>query len=235
MGKKRSPAYKKFKRFLKQLAGQDVWSKAQIDINRVHFGDWVICPDNINSHSIVYSLGVGEDIDLDEKLIKRFGVSVHAFDPTPNSIEWINASDISEKFDFHPYGISVIDGVLKLFPRVNRRGRKSKVMYTLIDDGTAQGDAIEINVKQLPTIMNELNHTVIDLLKMDIEGAEFDVLEQILQSKLNVRQILVEFHHRFKIIGKVRAVDILKKMDAAGYKIFFIDDRGWNYSFIKVD
>jgi len=234
MGKKRSPAYKRTKRFLKQLVGQDVWSKAQVSINQLRFGDWVICPDTINAQSVVYSLGVGEDIDFDKQLIKQFDVLIHAFDPTPNSIEWLKTKGISENFDFHPFGISILDGELKLYPRVNRRGRKSKVMYTLIDGGGTQEGSITINVKQLPTVMAELGHNTIDLLKMDIEGAEFDVLDQILDVDIDIRQILVEFHHRFKGIGKARMSQMLKRMDAAGYKIFFMDDRGWNYSFIKV-
>jgi len=233
VGKKRSPAYKKTKRFLKQLAGQDVWSKVQVNDNQLRFGDWVICPDQIDAQSIVYSLGVGEDIDLDKQLIEQFGVLIHAFDPTPNSIEWLKAKDISANFDFHPYGISILDGELKLYPRVNRRGRKSKVMYTLIDSGGTDEDSISINVKQLPTVMAELGHSSIDLLKMDIEGAEFDVLDQVIDSNIEIGQILVEFHHRFAGIGKARMVQMLKRMDSAGYKIFFIDDRGWNYSFIK--
>ena len=36
---------------------------------------------------------------------------------------------------------------------------------------------IDVNVKKLRSIMNELGHTRIDLLKMDIEGSECDVIE----------------------------------------------------------
>ena len=210
-----------------------MWTRAQTRVNLIRYGDWVICPDAIDSDSIIYSLGVGEDVDFDKDLIKQFGVTVHAFDPTPNSIEWLKATDVSENFEFHPHGIATLDGELKLYPRVNRRGRKSKVMYTLVNEGNAQDDAVTINVKTLPTVMSELGHQRVDLLKMDIEGAEFDVLDQMLDAGLDVRQVLVEFHHRFKTIGKARAAEILNKLNEAGYKIFFVDERGWNYSFIK--
>ncbi len=234
MGKKRSPAYKKTKRFLKQIIGKDIWSSAQIKINKTHYGDWVFCPDALDANSVIYSLGVGEDIDFDRQIIKDFGVTVRAFDPTPNSIEWLKATDVSDSFEFHPYGVSSIDGQLKLYPRVNRRGRKSKVMYTLIDEDNAREDAIIIDVKTLSTIMSELDHATIDLLKMDIEGAEFEVLDLMIESNLDVRQILVEFHHRFETIGKAKASELIGKLNNAGYKIFFICDKGRNYSFIKV-
>lgn len=232
MGKKRSPTYKKIKRFLKQLAGQDVWSRPQTKIDSHRLGGWVINTDNLNKDSIVYSLGVGEDIEFDKELIKRYNLTIQAFDPTPNSIKWIEASDVSDDFDFHPYGISSIDGELKLYPRISRRGKKSKVMYTLVNDGDPN-DAILINVKRLKTIMSSLGHKHIDVLKMDIEGAEYQVIDEIVNSNIEIKQILVEFHHRFPTIGKAKTADAIKKLNELGYKIFFISEPGWDYSFIK--
>jgi len=234
MGKPRSRAYKRTKRFLKQLAGQDVWSSTQIKTNKQNYGNWVINPDDITSDSVIYSLGVGEDIEFDQQIIKQFGVTVHAFDPTPNSIEWINATDVSDNFIFHPYGIAATDGELKLYPRVNKRGRKSKVMYTLVNEGNANDDAVLINVKQLPTVMNELNHNHIDILKMDIEGSEFEVINEIFKKNIDIKQILVEFHHRFPTLGKEKAINAIDHLNKLGYKIFFISDTGWEYSFIKI-
>ncbi len=233
MGKKRSPTYKRVKRFLKQLAGQDIWSSTQIKLNQLRYGDWVIQPDNLNKNSIIYSLGVGEDVVFDNKIIDQFNVTVHAFDPTPNSIEWLKAANISDNFEFHPYGISSTDGELKLYPRINKRGRKSKVMYTLINEGNATNDAVLINVKRLPTVMSDLGHQHIDILKMDIEGSEYQVIDEIIDSKIEIKQILVEFHHRFITIGKEKTDEAIKKLNKAGYDIFFISETGREYSFIK--
>ena len=37
----------------------------------------------------------------------------------------------------------------------------------------------------------------IDILKMDIEGAEYDVIDDIINSPVPIAQVLIEFHHRF--------------------------------------
>ena len=80
--------------------------------------------------------------------------------------------------------------------------------------------------------MTELNHTYIDLLKMDIEGSEYSVINDILASNVRPKQMLVEFHHRFQNIGineTKKALEIMKKM---GYKLFFVSQSGEEFSFI---
>lgn len=45
--------------------------------------------------------------------------------------------------------------------------------------------------------MSDLHHQQIDLLKLDIEGSEYRVLDEILESQIPIHQIVVEFHDRF--------------------------------------
>ena len=232
-GLKNKAWFRRLKRFLKQVAGQDVWYLTQIKANTVRHGDWCFIPDKLTSESVIYSLGVGEDIVFDTELINDFNLTVEAFDPTPNSIEWIETTAVPDKFNFHPFGISNQDGVLKLYP-LYVKGKKSQSMFTL-DSSCSSGEdeCVEIPVKKLSTIMAELNHQKIDILKMDIEGAEYDVIEDLLQSNLDVGQLLVELHHRFSSIGKQKSKDIIEKLNNHGYRIFFISEKGREYSFVK--
>ena len=45
--------------------------------------------------------------------------------------------------------------------------------------------------------MNEFGLNHIDVIRMDIEGAEYEVLENILNNRISVDQILSEFHDRY--------------------------------------
>jgi ribosomal protein L4 len=68
---------------------------------------------------------------------------------------------------------------------------------------------------------------------MDIEGAEYAAIRDILKSNLNIQQILIEFHHRFREIGineTKQAIELLRKH---GYQIFSISTSREEYSFIK--
>ena len=49
-------------------------------------GDWAIWTDPLDTHSVVYSFGVGDNVAWDLEMIRQFGGTVHAFDPTPASI-----------------------------------------------------------------------------------------------------------------------------------------------------
>lgn len=224
--------FRKSKRLFKQLAGKDVWYSPQIKANTIRHGDWCFIPDNLTSNSVIYSLGVGEDIIFDVEIIKEFKVSVEAFDPTPNSIEWLKSTSTPDNFNFHPFGISNTDGILKLYPLIVK-GKTSSSMFTLDDECGSKEGAVEIPVKKLSTIMSDLNHKHIDILKMDIEGAEYDVIDDLLESQLDVKQLLVEFHHRFETIGTGASEKIIKKLNDHGYKIFFISEKGREYSFLK--
>jgi FkbM family methyltransferase len=225
--------FKKTKRLLKQIAGHDLWTRRQLKCENKHYGDWCICPVGISENSVVYSFGVGEDVTFDQSLINDFGLHVYAFDPTPNSVEWVNSSKLPDKFHFYGYGISKNDGAIKMFPRV-RKGRRSREMFTLVEDGSATSEAIKVDVYRLQTILGMLGHTKIDILKMDVEAAEYDVIDDLIASEIEIYQLLVEFHHRFKSVGKSKTKNAIEKLNRHGYKVFNISELGREYSFIKI-
>jgi len=81
--------------------------------------------------------------------------------------------------------------------------------------------------------MRDLGHSRINLLKMDIEGSEYDVIDDILTNNLEVGQILVEFHHRFADIGMKKTLTAVAALRAAGYELFHISPWCEEYAFIK--
>ena len=77
--------------FLFLFAGFDTLSRARVKhINGLinigsDYGGWITPMHLLNSTSICYCAGVGEDITFDLGLIERFGCHVFAFDPTPRA------------------------------------------------------------------------------------------------------------------------------------------------------
>jgi hypothetical protein len=69
---------------------------------------------------------------------------------------------------------------------------------------------------------------------MDIEGAEYEVLDGLLASPIKPTQLLVEFHHRFAGIGLDKTADVIKRLRDDGYKIFAISEIGREVSFLRV-
>ena len=104
---------------------------------------------------------------INKLVINEKKVEVFAFDPTPNSIRWLETLELPEKFHFHPWAIADRDGSLYLYPRIRGDGSRSKVMYTIMMEKEASGGT-EVPARTLRTIMKDLGHEQIDVLKMDI-------------------------------------------------------------------
>jgi hypothetical protein len=60
---------------------------------------------------------------------------------------------------------------------------------------------------------------------MDIEGAEYSVLTDLVKEKVEVRQIVVEFHHRLSSIGIRKSREILSSLNDYGMKICYLCPR----------
>lgn len=223
-------------RFLKRifncLIGKDFFTKIEYDIPHERFGSinngWILAPEFIDKESIIYSFGVGEEISFDLAIIGKFGLTVNAFDPTPRSIGWIKSQILPKSFQLYDYGIYDYDGEATFYPPEN----PDHISHSIIEKEITRDLAIKVNVKKIESIMKELGHSRIDLLKMDIEGAEYAVIEDIVRSNIRPRQILVEFHHRFPAIGIGKSKRAICKLREIGYKLFSISDNGEEYSFI---
>lgn len=183
----------------------------------------------LNSKSIIYSFGVGTDISFDLHLIEKFNAKVYAFDPTPKSINWVKSLKLPDNFIFHPLGIDAQDGKKDFFLPINENHVSGSVK-----ENAATGDKKAIvDMNELETIMKKLGHTHIDLLKMDIEGSEYEVIEYIVKKDIQISQLLVEFHHRFTGIGIEKTKKAILSLNKKGYKIFHVSPIGEEISFIR--
>jgi FkbM family methyltransferase len=219
-------------RLLKVLRKKDFYIFPDVKIHRITLGNknaaWTIHPDTLKKESVVYLFGVGNDISFDLAIIKQFGLTVHAFDPTPKSVLWIKAQQLPVQFIFHEIGLAAFDGQTKFYLPED----SGHISATLLDVNS-QRKYFTAEVKRLSSIISLLSHDHIDLLKMDIEGSEYDVIEDIIKSKIKINQLIVEFHHRFLNVGIDKSKNTIKMLKDAGYAVFNVSSSGEEVSFIK--
>jgi FkbM family methyltransferase len=217
------------KRFVRQIIGTELRYFPQVRVTKEQHGDWCFAPEYVTRDSVVYSLGVGDDVDFDLALIRRFGVRVHAFDPTPVAVDWVASQQLPAEFRFHALGIAAFDGIASFNAPVSQ----GSVCYTMVDRSGGQAPSITAEVCRLKTVLERLGHDRIDLLKIDIEGAEYDVIEDLITSGIPVGQLLVEFHHRFRAVGRHRTRQTVERLLQHGFRIFHIAPTGREYSFVR--
>lgn len=198
-------------------------------------------PDNfLGPESICYCVGAGEDISFDTELKIAFDSRVYIFDPSPYGINHFNevknyinngtpltldktlapyVYQISRKqfseIEFVGIGLWDQKKILRFYdPEKENYSSHSAYLFT------ESKNFIDAPVDRLGNLMKQLNHQHIDLLKIEIEGAEYKVIDTIVEDKLDIKVILVEFDEIYNSTDKIFHFRIKKSCDKlrkAGY------------------
>jgi FkbM family methyltransferase len=181
------------------------------------YGGWVVPVGLVQPGWVVYSAGVGEDISFDLELIKRCGCEVHAFDPTPRARRYVETlAGVPDGFHFHAYGLWCEDGTVRFYgPR-----DPAHVSHSITNLQQTE-TFFEGPVKTLQSAMVECGHERLDLLKMDIEGAEYAVIREMIRSGVQPRVICVELERH----GPWPNVSLLVRLRRQGYALVCVDGR----------
>lgn len=183
---------------------------------------WTICPDGLNSKSVIYSGGVGSDISFEHELVRRFGCEVVLLDPSPTGVKTMALPENNiPQFHYFQLGLAGHSGKLELGSPLQGDWSAS------VNSATK----VEVPCTDLPSLMRQNQHDHIDLLKLDIEGSEYDVIDDFLTRRIPVRQLSVEFHHAIiPGIRRSQSIRAMFKLIGRGYKL--ICQEGENYTFI---
>jgi FkbM family methyltransferase len=169
-------------------------------------GTWVIPTDYIHRDSICYCVGVGVDVSFDIELARR-GARVFCFDPTPRSIEYMNSLEYDhERIKFMPIGIWRKNEKLKFYAPMNLEHAN---FSTRNIHGTSE--YFIADCRRLTDVMKQLGHDHIDLLKLDIEGSWYEVLQDVIESKIPIKILCVEFDTPTSLVKSMRMINMLRQ------------------------
>jgi FkbM family methyltransferase len=199
-------------------------------------------PDNyLTSKSVCYCVGAGTDISLDVELVTRFQARVFIFDPMPyarahfeglvSSTQQGSAFQAESYGQAYSYSVSSSELATIKYCGTGVWDEKKTVRFYAPTQATYAGHSItnlqktaayvEAPVDKLGNIMRELGHPHIDLLKLEIEGSEYTVIDDMLADKLDVKEF-DEFHHRTGLarLAAIRHIEhSSRKLRRAGYKL----------------
>jgi FkbM family methyltransferase len=182
---------------------------------------WTIVTRGLHPDAVIYSGGVGEDITFEQELIRKFGVKVHIFDPSPVATHTITRAN-NDSLLFRPVGLAA-----------------STTAKFSIGGGTDSstwlkaGGSETLPCTSLAQEMAINGHDSIDLLKIDIEGFEYEVLEACLAENIPIRQICVEFHDFFPEIPKARTKAMIRTLESQGFDL--IHRHRHDHTFLRRD
>lgn len=170
------------------------------------YGGYVVPLDLIDEGWICYSGGLGEDISFELELVARCRCHLYGFDPVPKSASYVSATvEGNDRFTFLPVGLWSTDSTVDFFVPADA----DHVSHSIVNlQGT--DDTITATCRSLRSLMTEFGHPRIDLLKLDVEGAEYEVLEPVFAGKLSPRVLCIDFHKVTSLDHMVSSVDRLR-------------------------
>lgn len=143
----------------------------------------------------------GANIGVYTLLMAETGATVHAFEPDPNARRVLNQRVRGFKnVRVHAAAVSARDGSADLF--FHQNSARDPVHYSqgsslLSIKQNVGSRSTSVEIVDLNRFINELGRDV-SLLKMDIEGAEIEVLNHMIDggSLAHVKRAFVELHDR---------------------------------------
>ena len=154
----------------------------------------------LNEDSIVFDLG-GYEGDWSAKIIEKYNCSAYIFEPVNEYYKKIveRFKDNKKVFVFN-IGLSDKNGNIDIF----YNGDSSSMVFK-----TSTSERIEI--RNICDFLDEIKIKKIDVIKINIEGAEFDLLNEVIKKNYQTKfdNIQVQFHKMFDDSHEKR--DIIRK------------------------
>jgi FkbM family methyltransferase len=182
-----------------------------------NYGGWVVDLDLIPNGSTIISAGVGEDISFDLEMISKRQCNVIGIDPTPKSHRFIEDQRGLTNYELVKEALHTTSGdILQMY----KNTRDDHVSESILPDhrSVKDFDSYYTSTVSLSSLFEKYKN--ISVIKMDIEGAEYDILRDISDIPSTVKQMCVEFHHfcTNKTIDDTKIIiDIIKALGFENY------------------
>ena len=155
------------------------------DLHNDREPDIHLCFDKIRAPCNVFSFGIKYDFSFDDIMLEKKGCNVWSFDPSMEPAKYQR----HKNHVFVPLGIGNIDGV---------HIGKSSIPTTNIKvvNGILEKVSPQYNVTKLSTLIKIYNISYLDVVRLDVEGGEWEVLQDWIDNDLfqYIGQLLLEIH-----------------------------------------
>jgi FkbM family methyltransferase len=176
------------------------------------YGGWRIPEGAVGERAICYCIGAGGDTTFDLELIRRYGAIVRAVDPVQAyGAAAVDAAAGEPRFTFRQAAVAVHDGPIRM------QLHHEALSHSLSAAGLYDTDRwVEVDGCTIASLMREFGDDHIDLLKVDVEGSEYELMPTLDLVALGVRVFAIQLHHT----GTVRdAMRLIEGLERQGFRL----------------
>lgn len=142
---------------------------------------------DLSPRSLVYDVG-GYEGNFAADIVCKFGCRVEVFEPIPDFYALVQARFVrNPQVHAHQFGLSGSDEDVLM---TLERGASSAVIVADV------APTEPVSLRDVATVMDELSAEHVDLMKINIEGGEFDLLDRLIASGASrrVTHLQIQFH-----------------------------------------
>ena len=152
----------------------------------------------LKKDSIVIDFGANVG-DFAGYVYDNFNSKIYCYEPNPMPFEILKKRFKFNKNIFtYMEGVSDDAGNKKLYLSKTNLGFNTVYLSTSsslqLRKNLDQNNFLNIKIKKIDDILAE--HNFIDLIKIDIEGSEYNILKSIISNKHKIKSVVCEFHYK---------------------------------------
>ncbi len=175
---------------------------------------------------IAVDVGVGDNPDLTLFLINKYDIESFIVDPTLKHMEKLKTFESKHHLiRYLPFALGTKNEMRTFYES------QSNVSGSLRKDHTnVQNDSLtayKVQTITLNRLLEECGSKPIVLMKVDIEGEEYELINSISKSDLQkIRQLIIEFHHDIvKVYSTADTLRAIKVIENLGMKSILYNSR----------
>lgn len=176
------------------------------------YGGWRIPDHAVTEGQTCYCIGSGDDITFDLELIRRYGAVVRAVDPVEAyEPQVLAAAGGDPRFTYRRAAVATRDGPVRM------QAHHEPGSGSLSAAGLYETDEwVDVDGLTIRSLMQEFGDDHIDLLKIDVEGIEYELVPTLDLAGLGVKVFAIQLHHTGTIRDALRLVSGLGRQ---GYSL----------------
>jgi hypothetical protein len=213
--------------FPKDLKPIFVDDKDLIRLGSIDDGGYVVPIETVKSSDSLISFGVSDNWDFEKDFLKKSSAYVFAYDYTINNKFWFSRFK-RDLIKFLQLKIFKPKKLYKMFQYIDfllffKINKKNRFYLKKVGKGE---DCLSLN----KIVEDHFKDECRLFLKIDIEGSEYEILDDIISNKKKIQGIVIEFHDVTKNLDKI--LHFIEKLNS---DLYLVHIHGNNYTVKELD